>query len=162
MTRINHLKKAAQRYAVSVANAALSLGVLTSCGGSSSGNENPTPSSPTSSSSAVNSSSSPTVVSAATSAYTSKSVRLSWDIPTTRADNTPISVTELAGYEIAYLASDGVITHIPIDDPLTTSHIIANLAPDDYRFFVFSYDSENRTSAASEVVALALNSFSVK
>ncbi len=83
-----------------------------------------------------------------------KSAVLSWSIPTTRADGSPIAVSEIAGYEIYVLAEGtGVSSVITVTGGTTTTYTVTGLSPDTYDFSMAAKDSAGNLSALSPVVA---------
>lgn len=86
-------------------------------------------------------------------------INLNWPIPNQRADGSALLLSDIAGYELAYSNSSNKTTIITIKDPQSTSHRINELAPDDYRFVVFAYDTENMVSAPSPMVNLQIADF---
>ena len=87
----------------------------------------------------------PPVVTAAT---------LNWNIPTTRANGAPLSMAEIAGYEIYVLAeSTGQKSVITISDGAVTSYTVSGLAPDTYHFSMAAKDAEGNLSELSSVVS---------
>ena len=79
---------------------------------------------------------------------------LSWSIPTTRADGSPIAVSEIAGYEIYVLAEGtGVSSVITVTGGTTTTYTVMGLSPDTYDFSMAAKDTAGNLSALSPVVA---------
>lgn len=84
----------------------------------------------------------------------SGSAALSWSSPTTRSNGQPLSMSELAGYEIYMLAeSTGVSSVITVSDPFSTSRSIDGLTPDIYHFAISAIDSSGLVSALSTLVS---------
>ena len=82
------------------------------------------------------------------------SVSLSWVAPTQRADGTPISVSELAGYTVHYGPSQGNYTSsIAIDDPFTTSVVVTDLPTGTYYFALTAIDKAGLESGYSGAVS---------
>lgn len=78
----------------------------------------------------------------------SGSASLSWTIPTTNTDGTP--VTDLAGYHIYYGTSPGTLnTVIDVPNAQTTAYEISNLSSGTYYFEVSAYNSLGLDSAPS-------------
>ena len=89
-----------------------------------------------------------------TQAAVSGSADLSWSSPTTRSNGQPLSMSELAGYEIYMLAeSTGVSSVITVSDPFSTSRSIDGLTPDIYHFAISAIDSSGLVSALSPLVS---------
>ncbi len=79
--------------------------------------------------------------------------RLSWSIPVTRENGTPLAPGELGGFEIYMLCeSTGESEVFVVDDPLAMSHTFAGLAPDTYYFSISAFDVRGKFSPLSEVV----------
>jgi hypothetical protein len=78
---------------------------------------------------------------------------LSWTIPTTRANGSPLSAADLAGYEIYMLQEGtGATRSISITNPLSTGHTIRELAPDNYHFSMIALDTSGNRSTLSSIV----------
>ena len=85
---------------------------------------------------------------------TAGSAILSWSIPTTRADGSPIAISEIAGYEIYVLAEGtGVSSVITVTSGTTTTYTVTGLSPDTYDFSMAAKDTAGNLSALSPVVA---------
>ena len=79
---------------------------------------------------------------------------LSWSVPTTRADGQPLTMSELAGYEVHMLSeSTGESRVITIDDPLSTARTIDGLTPDTHHFAVTAIDASGLISDLSSPVS---------
>jgi hypothetical protein len=79
---------------------------------------------------------------------------LSWTIPTTRANGSPLAMSELAGYEIYVLAeSTGQSSVITVDGGGTSSYTLTGLAADTYHFSMAAKDSAGNLSELSGVVS---------
>ncbi|MDX9874750.1 MAG: hypothetical protein RBS88_07545 [Spongiibacteraceae bacterium] len=78
---------------------------------------------------------------------------LNWTIPDARVDGAPLTVAELAGYELYYSSDDaaeaGVIT---ISGGATTSHVVNDLPQGVYFFAISAIDSNGLKSDLSEMV----------
>lgn len=84
---------------------------------------------------------------------------LSWSIPTTRANGTPLAMGEIAGYEIYVIAeSSGERQVIRVERGETTRHTIAELAPDTYHFAIVAMDTNGNPSELSPVVSKTIAS----
>ncbi len=82
---------------------------------------------------------------------TDASITLSWVAPSARQDGSPISLSELAGYEIRYGTADGSVERsIEISDQSKTSAKIDLDRTGTYYFMVRTFDTEGRYSAFSE------------
>lgn len=85
------------------------------------------------------------------------SVNLSWSLPTSRENGDPLTVGELAGYEIYIVAEvSGQDQVIAVDDPLATSHMVKNLIADTYYFSISSIDTDGLRSAPSELISTVI------
>ena len=62
---------------------------------------------------------------------------LSWDVPTTNADGTPL--TDLAGFKVYYGNASGNYTTI-IDVGNITTYLVSNLSPGPHYFTVTAYN----------------------
>jgi hypothetical protein len=62
---------------------------------------------------------------------------LSWDVPTTNADGTPL--TDLAGFKVYYGNASGNYTTI-IDVGNITTYVVSNLSPGPHYFTVTAYN----------------------
>ena len=95
-----------------------------------------------------------TVEAAPAPAVISGSAILNWSVPTTRSNGAPLSMAEIAGYEIYLLAeSTGVTSVIALDDGSLTSYTIDGLSADTYHFSMAAKDSDGNLSALSAVVS---------
>ena len=91
---------------------------------------------------------------AAASAVPSGSASLSWSIPSTRADGSPIPISEITGYEIYMIAeSTGKTAVIPVSDGMTSSYTLAELSPDTYHFSMAAMDAQGNLSELSPIVS---------
>lgn len=79
---------------------------------------------------------------------------LNWSTPTTREDGAPLAAGEIGGFEIYMLAeSTGETNVITVNDPMSTTFTVEDLAPDTYHFSMSAFDVEGIFSPLSEVVA---------
>lgn len=84
----------------------------------------------------------------------SGSAVLSWTVPTSREDGSPLAASELAGYEIYLLAeSTGETQVITISNPLATSYTVSGLPADVYHFSMAAKDRHGRLSPLSTIVS---------
>ncbi|PCI06686.1 MAG: hypothetical protein COB77_06265 [Gammaproteobacteria bacterium] len=81
-------------------------------------------------------------------------ISLAWTAPAEREDNSPISLSEIAGYQVFFGVNKGQYSNsIAINDGSTTSHTFTNLPTGTYYFVVTTIDTEGRESQySSEVV----------
>jgi hypothetical protein len=86
----------------------------------------------------------------------SESVDLSWDIPNTKLDGSPISLSEIGGYRI-YEGTNSSDVSLLIDiSNDTTTYTITGLSVGTHYFYVTTYDSEGHESPFSNVVQKTL------
>ncbi len=139
------------------------LALLTGCGGGAGGGDTLQPVGGSITSQSISSQSvntpEPVAPPPETSSFVAADLRLEWNIPAAREDGTPLAMAEIAGYEISYINSAQQLRVINIDDGMTTSHIIRDLAPDDYEIAVFVYDINNALSEASSPLILRRDNF---
>jgi hypothetical protein len=89
-----------------------------------------------------------------TSTGGSASVSLSWTAPTRRADGSPLSLSELAGYTVRYGTSLGRYNNaIGVGDRSRTSLTITDLPSGTYYFVVTARDSSGMESSYSSAVS---------
>lgn len=89
-------------------------------------------------------------------ASSSRSVEVSWNPPSTRADGSPLN--NLAGFKVHYGTASGSYTQsITVDSPDITSYQIADLTNGSYYFAVTAYDADNMESDYSMEVTATLN-----
>jgi hypothetical protein len=91
-----------------------------------------------------------------TTAPTSYSAQLSWTIPTTRADGTALTASDLAGYEIYYTDDTGSVSAVvPVSGGSTASTTVASMTPGKYSFAISAIDSAGLKSSLSSVVSVS-------
>ncbi len=84
----------------------------------------------------------------------SREVLLSWTIPVERENGDPLSMADLAGYELVYLAEEGgAEAVVVIDDPQTVSITVVLQIPATYHFAIAAIDSSGLRSDLSSVVS---------
>ena len=82
------------------------------------------------------------------------SATLSWAVPTTRADGSPLPPSEIAGYEIYMIAeSTGERSVITVSDSAANSHIVSGLPAGTYHFSMVALDTSGNPSELSAVVS---------
>ena len=82
----------------------------------------------------------------------SESANLNWDIPSTKLDGSPISLSTIGGYRI-YEGTDKNNVSMFIDvSSDTTTYTISGLTVGTHYFYVTTYDSEGQESPFSNVV----------
>ena len=84
---------------------------------------------------------------------TTGQAKLSWSIPTTRANGSPLAPGELAGYEIYVLSeSSGESSVLNVNDPLVSTYTVNGMTPGVYHFSMSAKDTAGKLSALSAVV----------
>ncbi len=79
---------------------------------------------------------------------------LTWTVPTSRADGSPLAPSEIAGYEIYMIAeSTGARSVIPVSDSAATRHTMSGLSADTYHFSMVALDTAGNPSELSAVVS---------
>jgi hypothetical protein len=80
------------------------------------------------------------------------SAKLSWGIPSTRTDGTPLSLSEIDGFRIYMGQSSGQLNMImDLSGGTTTTYTVTDLASGTYYFAVTTYDTEGNESPLSNV-----------
>ena len=90
---------------------------------------------------------------------TASSTLLTWVAPTAREDDTPLSMSEIAGYRIYYGQTQGDYLHqLEINDAYDNDIVSSelNLAAGNYYVVITAIDMDGRESAFSEEVLLSL------
>ena len=84
---------------------------------------------------------------------------LNWTIPTARLDGSPLSPSELSGYEL-YMTHEesGADAVINIQDPLTVSHSVEGLQSGTHHFAISALDNNGMKSELSQVVSITVSS----
>ena len=125
----------------SFAKAVISLmmtAFLVACGGGSEGGGN---------------ASSPDTASSQVSVVSASSATIIWTAPVARADQTPLSLSEIGGYRVYYGANEGEYTNsIDVNDGSVWQVTLAELPLGTYYFVVTTYDVDGRESEFSQVV----------
>ena len=80
------------------------------------------------------------------------SADLSWQIPTTRTDGTPLALSEIDGYRI-YMGttSENLMMIVDLNNGTTTSYSVTSLASGSYYFSVTTYDADGNESPYSNI-----------
>lgn len=74
-------------------------------------------------------------------------LEISWAAPATREDGSALSLSEIGGYEIEVVNLDtSQRNSYTVHGSHQSSYVIQNLQPGSYRFFLFSFDTDNRIS----------------
>lgn len=93
----------------------------------------------------------------ATTTENSAMVSLSWIAPSARDDNTPISLSEIAGYNVYYGSTPGQYTNnVNISDSTAEGYTFNALPLGTYFFAVTTYDTDGRESQYSAEVTKVL------
>jgi len=79
---------------------------------------------------------------------------LSWEIPTTRADGTPLALSEIEGYRL-YMGSTStdLVMIVDLNDSAQTRYLVNGLASGSYFFSVTTYDTDGNESTYSNIAA---------
>jgi len=82
------------------------------------------------------------------------SVDLRWDIPSTKVDGSPISLSELGGYRVyASTSSNGYYSMVAdINDGTESQHTLGGLSPGTYYLYIITYDVNGDESPYSNIV----------
>lgn len=89
-----------------------------------------------------------------TTSGSTTSLSLSWTAPVARADETGLSLSEIAGYTVYYGKSAGnYSSSISVNDGSSTSATISNLTPGSYYMVMTTRDYGGRESVQSSMVA---------
>ena len=87
-------------------------------------------------------------------------ITLSWTAPTTRADNSPLALTEIGGYEIYYYLDGTPINEgqmVNISDRNTTTYTTPELPAGKYYFAISTYDTSMIYSPLSTPVSAEID-----
>jgi hypothetical protein len=87
-----------------------------------------------------------------------KSVVAKWSVPTTRADGSALAIADLAGYEVYFSDTAGLVNGtLPVTGGSVASVIVPNLTTGTtYYFTISAVDTAGNKSALSSVVTVAL------
>jgi len=84
---------------------------------------------------------------------TTSDITLSWASPTEREDNTPLTLSEIAGYKVYYGTTSGQYNNSTIiNSGDTTSYLFEAFASDTYYFAITTLDTDGRESQKSTEV----------
>lgn len=93
-----------------------------------------------------------------------RTVTLVWSIPTTRANDDALSLTEIGGYTIYYFEEagdpeEGEVIEIPVlsNGEYVTEYTTPELAPGTYYFAISAYDSDRKHSDLSEPITAVID-----
>lgn len=85
-----------------------------------------------------------------------KSISVRWDIPTTKVNGDPISLSEIGGFKI-YIASNNNLTpslpRVTITDNTATDYVINNLTSGTYYIYITTYDVNGDESPYSDPIS---------
>ena len=85
-------------------------------------------------------------------------ISLSWIAPSERADNTGISLSEIAGYKVYYGSTQGSYSNsVDINDGTAAGHTFKDFSVGTYYFVVTTYDTEGRESQYSSEVTIIVS-----
>jgi len=77
------------------------------------------------------------------------SASLSWTVPQTRVNGSPLDFSQIAGYEVVYTRDDGQPQSIKLSDRDLTSVVLQNLTAGEYTYRVRAIDSNGLMSVFS-------------
>jgi hypothetical protein len=81
---------------------------------------------------------------------------VSWSVPATRADGTPLTASELAGYEVYYTSDSGSVSAVvPVAGGTTVNTVVSSLSSGNYYFSISAIDTNGLKSALSAVAAVS-------
>jgi hypothetical protein len=138
--------------------------LITACGGGSGGGNSASNGATNSSTSASGSASSPasgsTGTTAPTPALITYPIQLAWTAPSTRADGSALTASELNGYRIYYSlegSSSSADTILTVNGGSTTALKITLTAAGTYAFAITAIDQNGLESSLSSPVLVAVN-----
>ena len=82
----------------------------------------------------------------------SESVNLNWDIPSTKVDGSPISLSDIGGYRIYEGTNENNVSMLIDISSVTTTYTVTGLSVGTHYFYVTTYDSQGQESPFSNVV----------
>ena len=84
-------------------------------------------------------------------------IKLSWIPPAEREDNSPIQMSEIAGYKVYYGTAEGLYpSSVLINDGYSEGYTFTNLPIDTYYFVITTLDTEGRESQYSPEVVVSI------
>ena len=84
-------------------------------------------------------------------------INLSWAAPAEREDNSTISLSEIAGYQVFYGKAQGQYTsNVTINDSTATGYTLANLSTGTYYLVMTTLDTEGRESQFSSEIVIVI------
>ena len=88
--------------------------------------------------------------------FSSADIAISWDLPETRTDGSPLAIGEIGGIELLTVNSQTSQERTyNVASGSATSFTISQLAPADYEIYVFVYDSNNVVSEPAQFAIAA-------
>lgn len=88
---------------------------------------------------------------------TTAEINLSWVAPAEREDNSSISLSEIAGYQVFYGSSQGQYSNsVIINDGTAVGYTFTDLPSGTYYIVVTTIDTEGRESQFSPVLTIAI------
>jgi hypothetical protein len=83
------------------------------------------------------------------------SAQISWTIPSTRIDGTPLALSELTGYEIYYTTDDPAVSgKVSVSGGSSASYRATDLKAGNYYFTISAIDSTGLKSAMSTMATI--------
>lgn len=87
-------------------------------------------------------------------------VEINWTAPATREDGSSLPIAEIAGYEIVTVNLDsGATRSYQVDEGVSSSFLLSQLQPANYRLYLFVYDSNNLISDPTVLPDLTVDQF---
>lgn len=87
----------------------------------------------------------------------SAQIDLSWTAPAERENNTPISLSEIAGYRLYFGTVQGdYLNEIEIKDSSAETYALTDFAKGTYYFVITTYDTEGRESRYSPEIKITI------
>ncbi len=89
----------------------------------------------------------PSVPTITTTTASSTTISVSWSIPKTRVDGTPLSVSELAGYKVNLFRGYTLITSVAISGGNVSNYVISNVSSGTYAVVLMAVDTAGKNSS---------------
>jgi len=97
-----------------------------------------------------------TIVTSQATPIETKSISTTWDIPTTKVNGEPLSLSEIGGYKI-YISTNNVfppsLPHVKITNGAIAEYTINNLPSGTYYIYITTFDVNGDESPYSDPVA---------